>query len=101
MQHFKQLLENRVLIKPDAAAQITEGGIIIPDTAKQRVGKGTVLEVGEGFVIKEGNLAGTTITMKVHVGDRVLFDPDAGMELELDKEKVIMILETPGVYGVI
>lgn len=100
MQHFKQLLENRVLIKPDAAAEVSDGGIIIPETAKQITGKGTVIDSGNGYVVKEGNLAGTKIPMTVKVGDKVLYDPHLGMELELDKEKVLMILET-GVWAVI
>lgn len=100
MKHFKELLENRVLIKPDAPTEVTEGGIIIPETAKQRTGKGEVIDCGAGYVVKEGNLAGMRVPMTVRVGDKVLYDPDAGMDLEIDKQKVLMILET-GIWAVL
>lgn len=75
-------LSDRVLIEPTAAEEVTLGGIIIPDSAKEKPLKGTVLAVGQGtkdepMVLKEG--------------DQVLYGKYAGTEIELDGKKYLMM----------
>jgi len=75
-------LEDRVLVEPQAAEEKTASGIIIPDSAKEKPQKGTVVAVGAGT--KE-------IEMQVKVGDTVLYGKYAGTELSLDgKDYLIM-----------
>jgi len=94
MKLFKQLLENRVLVKPKEISNKTESGIIIPDTAMKKPQRGIVIGVGNGYVVKEGERAGLVLPMTVKEGDEVLFQEDAGMELEVENEKVLLMLET-------
>lgn len=78
-------LSDRVLIEPTAAEEVTLGGIIIPDTAKEKPLKGTVLAVGQGtkdepMILKEG--------------DKVLYGKYAGTEIEWDGKKYLMMRQT-------
>lgn len=75
-------LADRVLIQPTMAEEVTASGIIIPDSAKEKPLKGTVLAVGPGT--KEE-------TMKLKPGDVVLYGKYAGTEVELDGEKVLIM----------
>lgn len=75
-------LADRVLIKPAAAEEKTIGGIIIPDSAKEKPLQGEVLAVGNGTKDE---------SMVLKVGDRVLYGKYAGTELELDGEKFIIM----------
>ena len=74
-------LADRVLIKPAAAEERTAGGIIIPDTAKEKPLQGEVLAVGNGTKDEE---------MTLKAGDRVLYGKYAGTEVELDGEKYMI-----------
>ena len=78
-------LHDRVIVKPAAAEEKSAGGIIIPDTAKEKPVEGQVVAIGEGEMKKDGGL----LPMKVKVGDRVLFGKWAGTELS-DPDYVIM-----------
>ncbi len=78
-------LADRVVIKPAAAEEKTQGGIIIPDTAKEKPLKGEVLAVGKGT--KE-------VEMELKVGDQVLYGKYAGTEIEVEGEKVIIMRES-------
>lgn len=79
---------DRVLVEPAAAEEKTVGGIIIPDTAKEKPQKGTVISVGPG---KYADLTGTLIPMSTKVGDEVFYGKYAGTEITIDgKEYVIM-----------
>lgn len=80
-----QPLRNCVLIKRIEKEPKTAGGIIIPETAKEKPVEGEVVAVGEGELNKDGGL----LPMKVKVGDRVLFGKWAGTELS-NPEYVIM-----------
>lgn len=75
-------LADRVLVKPCAAEEKTIGGIIIPDTAKEKPLKGEVLAIGGGTKDE---------AMIVKVGDTVLYGKYAGTELELDGEKYLIM----------
>ena len=75
-------LADRVLIKPAAAEEKTLGGIIIPDSAKEKPLKGEIIAVGNGTKDEE---------MVVKVGDNVLYGEYAGTEIELDGEKYLIM----------
>ncbi len=82
-------LHDRVLIKRIEDMQKTAGGIIIPDTAKEKPSEGVVEAVGQGRLTPEGKLA----PMTVKVGDKVLFGKYAGTEVKLDGEPRLIIRE--------
>ncbi|MCH5219074.1 MAG: co-chaperone GroES [Muribaculaceae bacterium] len=75
-------LADRVLIQPVAAEEVTVSGIIIPDSAKEKPLKGTVLAVGPGTKDEK---------MELKVGDTVLYGKYAGTEVEIDGEKVLIM----------
>ena len=78
-------LSDRVLIKPAEAEVKTAGGIIIPDSAKEKPLKGTVIATGNGTKDEE---------MLVNAGDTVLYGKYAGTELEADGEKYLMMRQS-------
>lgn len=83
-----ELYDDRVLIKPAAAEEKTAGGIIIPDTAKEKPQRGTVVAVGPGkFAEQTGNL----IPLKQQVGDSVLYGKYAGTEVNVDGEEFLIM----------
>ena len=80
-----QPLADRVLVKPAAAEEKTIGGIIIPDSAKEKPLRGTVLAAGNGTKDEE---------MVLKAGDEVLYGKYAGTELELDGEKYLVMRQS-------
>ena len=78
-------LHDRVIVKPAAAEEKTAGGIIIPDTAKEKPLKGKVVAVGNGTKDEE---------MILKSGDVVLYGKYAGNELELDGEKYLIMRQS-------
>ena len=88
-------LADRVVVKPEAAEETTAGGLIIPDTAKEKPQKGTVVAVGPGRVEN-----GTKIDMTVKEGDTVLYGKYAGTEIALDGDDV-MIMRESDILGVV
>ncbi len=78
-------LADRVLIQPVPAEEVTVSGIIIPDSAKEKPLKGTILAVGPGTKDE---------TMEVKEGDVVLYGKYAGTELEVDNETVIIMRQS-------
>jgi chaperonin GroES len=84
-------LADRVLVAPAEAEQKTAGGIIIPDTAKEKPQKGTVIEVGPGKKDEP---------MTVKTGDTVLYGKYSGTELQLDGENYLIMKESD-IYAII
>ncbi|MBQ6069148.1 MAG: co-chaperone GroES [Bacteroidales bacterium] len=84
-------LADRVLIQPAEAEQRTASGIIIPDTAKEKPQRGTVLAVGNGTKDHE---------MTVKVGDNVLYGKYSGTEIDIDGTKY-MIMKESDIYAII
>ena len=78
-------LADRVLIQPTPAEEVTMAGIIIPDSAKEKPLKGTVLAAGKGTKDEE---------MVVKEGDQVLYGKYAGTEIELDGEKYLIMRQS-------
>ncbi len=89
-------LQDRVLVKRVEEEEKTAGGIIIPDTAKEKPQQGKILAVGPGKVLE----GGTLVKMTVKKGDLVLFGKYAGSEVTLDGEEVIIMREDD-ILGVI
>ena len=83
-------LHDRVLVKRVEEEQKTKGGIIIPDTAKEKPMQGEVLAVGPGVRNEDGDL----IPMGVQVGDRVLFGKWSGTEVKIDNEELLIMKES-------
>jgi chaperonin GroES len=89
-------MQDRIIVKRVAEEAKTKGGIIIPDTAKEKPIEGTVLAVGNGKVQKDGKVR----ALDVKVGDRILFTKYSGSEVKLDGEEHLVIREED-VLGVV
>jgi chaperonin GroES len=89
-------LHDRILVRRIEAEEKTAGGIIIPDTAKEKPSEGEVIAVGPGARDDDGKL----IPLDVKVGDRILFGKWAGTEIKLDGEDLLIMKESD-VMGVI
>jgi chaperonin GroES len=83
-------LGEKVLIKRLEAEDKTKGGIILPDNAKEKPQKGTVLAVGDGRLLKDG----TRAAFQVAKGDTVLFASYAGTEIKVGTEEYMLMDET-------
>ena len=83
-------LGEKVLLKRMEAEEKTAGGIVLPDTAKEKPKKGTVVAVGDGKMLPDGNRA----TFQVKVGDKVLFSSYAGTEVKVDGEEYMLMDES-------
>jgi|SRR5262245_34159279 chaperonin GroES len=82
-------LHDRVLIKRVEEEQKTKGGIIIPDTAKEKPAEGKVIAVGNGRVLEDGKVR----PLDVKPGDRVLFGKYSGSEVKVDGEEHLILRE--------
>ena len=82
-------LHDRVLIKRVEEEQKTKGGIIIPDTAKEKPAEGQVIAVGNGRVLEDGKVR----PLDVKAGDRVLFGKYSGTEVKVDGEEHLILRE--------
>ncbi len=82
-------LQDRVIVRRLEEEEKTEGGIIIPDTAKEKPMEGKVVAVGKGKVLEDGKVA----PLDVKAGDRVLFSKYAGTEVKLDGEEHLIMRE--------
>ena len=82
-------LHDRILIKRLEEDKESEGGIIIPDTAKEKPIQGTVIAVGKGKILKSGDV----ITLDVKKGEKVLFGKYAGTEVKVDGEELLVMKE--------
>ena len=83
-------LGDRVVVKPIEQDDVTSGGIMLPDTAKEKPQKGEVLAVGPGG----RNDAGERVELDVKVGDTVMYAKYAGTEIKLDGKKVLVLRES-------
>jgi chaperonin GroES len=83
-------LGDRVVIKPSPAEEKTKGGIILPDTAKEKPVVGEVVAVGPGRKSDDGKL----VAMELKVGDKVLYGKYSGTEVTLDGQEYLIMRET-------
>ncbi len=82
-------LQDRVLVKRFEEKEVKKGGIIIPDTAKEKPQEGEVIAVGPGKVTEDGKLQ----PMSVKVGDKILFGKYSGNEVKLGDEEYLIMKE--------
>jgi chaperonin GroES len=82
-------LQDRILVKRIEEEETTKGGIIIPDTAKEKPQEGKVISVGKGKVTEDGKLQ----KLEVKKGDRVLFSKYAGTEVNIEGDEHLIIRE--------
>lgn len=85
-------LHDRVIVKPAAAEEKTAGGIIIPDTAKEKPQRGTVVAVGSGKKDEP---------MTVKVGDVVLYGKYAGAEIPVDGQQDLLIMRESDILAIV
>jgi len=83
-------LGNRVIVEPIEQEEVTVGGIVLPDTAKEKPQKGTVLAVGPGDRDEDGK----RIPMDVKVNDVVLFAKYSGTEIKIEGKKILILRES-------
>ena len=84
-----QPMADLVLVKPNKSEQVSRGGIVLPDTAKEKPQEGTVIAVGTGRVSE----AGKKIPMEIAVGDVVLFSKYGGTEITVEGDELVMLHE--------
>jgi len=89
-------LHDRILVKREEEKEVKKGGIIIPDTAKEKPMEGEVVAVGPGARSDDGEIR----PLDVKVGDRVLFGKWSGTEIKLDGEE-LMIMKESDLMGII
>ena len=89
-------LGDRVVIKLLASEEVTKGGIVLPDTAKEKPQEGEVVAVGPGRLLDNGNYA----PMPVAVGDIVLFAKYSGTELKRDNETYMILSADRDILGI-
>jgi len=83
-------LADRVVVKPAEAEEKTKGGIILPDTAKEKPVEGTIVATGPGKVADNGEV----VKMTVKVGDKVLYGKYSGTEITIDGEEYLIMRES-------
>ena len=89
-------LQDRILVQRVKEEEKTKGGIIIPDTAKEKPAEGRVIAVGIGKLSEEGN----RIALEVKKGDRILFGKYSGNEIKIEGEEYLIMREDD-VLGII
>ena len=82
-------LHDRIVVRRVEEKETAKGGIIIPDTAKEKPQEGEVLAVGNGKILENG----TKVALDVKVGDRILFGKYSGTEIKVDDEEVLILRE--------
>ncbi|MCK4964686.1 MAG: co-chaperone GroES [Dehalococcoidia bacterium] len=85
-----QPLGDRVVVQPSADEDVTKGGIILPDTAKEKPQRGVIIAVGPGRLDEEGK----RIPMEVKKGDKVIYSKYAGSEIKQNDEEVLILRES-------
>jgi len=83
-------LGDRVVVKPLEAVEKSKGGIVLPDTAKEKPQEGKVVAVGKGRVTDDGKV----ITAEVKVNDKVLYGKYSGTEITVDSEEYVVLHES-------
>jgi chaperonin GroES len=83
-------LDDRVVVKPSEAEETTAGGIVLPDSAREKPQRGTVIAVGPGKLLDSGNRG----ELSVKVGDVVIYGRYGGSEVEVDGQEMKILRET-------
>ncbi|MFC1892683.1 co-chaperone GroES [Chloroflexota bacterium] len=85
-----QPLADRLVVKPMEREEVTKGGILLPDTARERPQEGKIIAVGPGRLSDDGN----RIAMDVKVGDVVVYTKYGGTEIKVEEEELIILRES-------
>ena len=85
-----QPLADRLVVKPIEREEVTKGGIVLPDTAREKPQEGEVLAVGPGRLSEDGK----RIAMDIKVGDTVIYARYGGTEYKIDDEEIIILRES-------
>ena len=85
-----QPLADRIIIRPIEREEVTKGGIVLPDTIKERPVEGKVLAVGPGKLADDGK----RIPMEIKVGDVIIYTKYGGTEIKVDDEELIILNES-------
>jgi chaperonin GroES len=85
-----QPLADRVIVRPIEKEEVTKGGIVLPDTAKEKPQEGEVLAVGPGRLSEDGK----RIAMEVKVGDIVVYAKYGGTEIKVEGEELVILRES-------
>lgn len=97
MADFKiQPLGDRVIVKPQEAEETTKGGIILPDTAKEKPMQGDIVAIGDGKVLDDGK----KVDLTVKVGDKVLYGKYSGTEVTIEGNEYLIMRESD-IFGII
>ena len=83
-------LGDRVVIRPTPKEEVSKGGIVLPDTAKEKPQEGEFIAVGLGRLTEDGK----RIAVEVKVGDKVIYSKYAGTEFKLDDEELVIMRES-------
>jgi chaperonin GroES len=82
-------LHDRLLVRRIEQKETAKGGIVIPDTAKEKPQEGEVLAVGNGRILENG----TKVALEVKVGNKILFGKYTGSDIKIDGEEVLILRE--------
>lgn len=85
-----QPLDDRLIVEIEAAEEKTAGGIVLPETAKEKPQKGTVLAVGPGKMLENGE----RVAMIIQKGDRIIFGKYAGSDVKIDGKEYKILRES-------
>jgi len=89
-------LADRIIVKATTAEEVTRGGIVLPDTAKEKPQEGEVIAVGPGRVLDSGKIA----AMDIKVGDKVVYSKYGGTEIKLSGDEFV-VLRQDDVLGIL
>jgi len=84
-----QPLGDRVVLERDESEDVTAGGIVLPDSAKDKPARGVVVSIGDGKLLDDGSRGG----LQVKVGDRVIFSSYAGETFKIDDDELLLMRE--------
>ncbi len=90
-------LADRVVIDPIEEEEVTASGIVLPETAKEKPQKGTIVAVGPGKKDDKGSI----IPMDVQVGDVVLYAKYAGTEVKLESDRTVLVLRESDILAIV
>ena len=92
-----QPLGDRIVVKPLEAAETTKGGIVLPDTAKEKPQEGKVVAVGRGRILDNGQVQ----ALELKVGDRILYGKYSGNEINTKDGEELLIMREEDVLAVL
>ena len=90
-------LGDRVVVKPLEAEEKTKGGIVLPDTAKEKPQEGKVVAVGKGKVLESGQIQ----SLEVKAGDRVLYGKYSGTEITTKEGDELLIMKEEDIFAIV